>query len=41
MEYGGLYVMEEDGTPGMPLWCAGSSNTSMKVRTPSAQTSMT
>ena len=33
MECGGLSVMEEGGTPGMPLWCAGSCATSMKVRT--------
>ena len=32
MECGGLSVMEETGTPWMPLWCAGSSATSMKVR---------
>ena len=33
MECGGLSVMEETGTPGMPLWCAASSASSMKVRT--------
>ena len=33
MEYGGLSVMVDIGTPWMPLWCAGSCATSMKVRT--------
>ena len=31
MECGGLSVMEETGTPGMPMWCAGSFTSSMKV----------
>ena len=45
MECGGLSVMEEDGaeegtgTLGMLLLCAGSSATSMKVRTYNAKTS--
>ena len=33
MECGGLFVMEGTGTPGMLLWCAGSSATNMKVST--------
>ena len=33
MEYGGLSVMEEGGTPWMPLWCVGNFATTMKVRT--------
>ena len=33
MECGGLSVMVGTGTPGMPLWCADSCATSMKVRT--------
>ena len=35
MEYGGLFVKEgtRTGTPWMLLWCAGSSASSMKVRT--------
>jgi len=40
MEYGGLSVTDmRSGTPGMPLWCAGSFATSMKVRTLNGQTS--
>ena len=33
MECGGLSVIEGAGTPGMLLWCAGSSATNMKVST--------
>ena len=33
MECGALFVMEGTGTPGMLLWCAGSSATNMKVST--------
>ena len=40
MEYGGLSVTDmRSGTPGMPLQCAGSFATSMKVRTLNGQTS--
>ena len=40
MEYGGLSVTDmRPGTPGMPLWCADSFATSMKVRTLNGQTS--
>ena len=40
MEYGGLSVTDKgSGTLWMPLWCAGSFATSMKVRTLNRQTS--
>ena len=39
MECGGLSVTDmTSGTPWMPLWCAGSYATSMRVRTLNAQT---
>ena len=39
MECGGLSVTDmTSGTPWMPLWCAGSCATSMRVRTLNAQT---
>ena len=39
MEYGGLSVTDMGtGTPWMPLWCADSFATSMKVRTVNGQT---
>ena len=33
MECGGLSAILDIGTPWMPLWCAGGSVSSMKVRT--------
>ena len=38
MECGGLSVMEDTGTPWMPLWCAGTFASIVKVRTLNAQT---